>query len=76
MLLGCCRKEGSPDVEGLLGKARCLEKRHNFSGALELINKAIITFPELIPALIEKMKIQLELQDWEQMADTAIRFIN
>ncbi len=57
----------------MLGKARCLEIRHNFSGALELINRAIITYPDLLPALIEKMKIQLELQDWEQMTDTALR---
>ncbi len=66
-------QEGAPDVEALLGKARCLELRHNFSGALELINRAIITYPELLPALVEKMKIQLQLQDWEQMVDTALR---
>ena len=32
-------------------------------------------YPEFEPALVEKMKIQLALQDWEQTIDVAQRFI-
>ena len=33
-----------------------------------------MTYPEFEPALVEKMKIQLALQDWEQTMDVAQRF--
>jgi tetratricopeptide repeat protein 21B len=34
-----------------------------------------VSYPEFEPALVEKMKIQLALQDWEQTMDVAQRYI-
>ena len=60
-------------MDGLFGKARYFEMRRNYSGALELISRAIVAFPNFTPALVEKMRIQLCLQDWEQTVDNAQR---
>lgn len=70
----CVRMEGSRDINALLGKAKYLEMRHNFTGALEQINQLIVTYPGFMPALIEKMKLQLNLQDWDQAIETAQRY--
>ncbi len=37
------------------------------------MNLAVVAFPQFVPALIEKMKIQMALQDWEQTVETAHR---
>ncbi|KAJ8306896.1 hypothetical protein KUTeg_014980 [Tegillarca granosa] len=68
--------EGSRDIDALFGKAKYLEMRHNYSGALELVNQVIVGYPTFIPALVEKMKLQLALQDWEQTIETAQRALN
>ncbi|XP_006201152.2 tetratricopeptide repeat protein 21B [Vicugna pacos] len=63
------------DIFALLGKARCLEMRQNYSGALETVNQIIMNFPSFLPAFVEKMKLQLALQDWDQTVETAQRLI-
>ncbi|XP_071943351.1 tetratricopeptide repeat protein 21B-like [Antedon mediterranea] len=68
--------KNSKELEALLGKTRFLVMRHNFSGALEVINQAVVAFPGCIPALIEKMRVQLAQGDWEQALDTANRALN
>ncbi|XP_061734928.1 tetratricopeptide repeat protein 21B isoform X2 [Nerophis ophidion] len=67
-------KEG-PDVFALLGKAQYYEYRQNYSGALEVVNKVIAIYPGFLPALIKKMKLFLNLQDWEQSIETAVRLL-
>ncbi len=62
------------DIDALFGKAKYNEMRRNFSGALDVISQAIVAVPNFLPALIEKMKLQLALQDWEQTVETAHRF--
>ncbi|NXA46707.1 TT21B protein, partial [Nothocercus julius] len=63
------------DVFALLGKAQYFEVRHNYSGALETVNQIIANFPNFLPALVKKMKLQLALQDWEQAFETAHRLL-
>ena len=65
--------EGSRDIDGLLGKGKYLEMRHNFSGALDMVNQVIVAHPSFPGALVEKMKLQLALQDWDQTIETAQR---
>ncbi|XP_071507875.1 tetratricopeptide repeat protein 21B-like [Diadema antillarum] len=62
-------------ISALLGKARYMGMRHNYSGALELVNQAVVSYPGFMPALIEKMRLQLALQDWEQTVELAQRAI-
>lgn len=50
------------------------EVRQNYSGALETVNQVIVSFPSFTPALVKKMKLLLNLQDWEQTVDAAQRY--
>uniref|UniRef100_A0AAV2JXT5 Tetratricopeptide repeat protein 21B n=1 Tax=Knipowitschia caucasica TaxID=637954 RepID=A0AAV2JXT5_KNICA len=61
------------DIFGLMGKAQYLEYRQNYSGALEMVNQIIVSYPTFLPALTKKMKLLLSLQDWEQTVDAAHR---
>ncbi|XP_008299372.1 tetratricopeptide repeat protein 21B [Stegastes partitus] len=63
------------DVFGLMGKAKYYEYRQNYSGALEIVNQVIVSFPGFLPALVKKMKLLLSLQDWEQTIDAAHRLL-
>uniref|UniRef100_S4RS46 Tetratricopeptide repeat domain 21B n=1 Tax=Petromyzon marinus TaxID=7757 RepID=S4RS46_PETMA len=63
------------DAFALMGKAKYFELKHNYSGALEVINQAIVAFPSFLPALVEKMRLQLALQDWEQTLETGQRIL-
>ncbi|KAF3843060.1 hypothetical protein F7725_001909 [Dissostichus mawsoni] len=63
------------DVFALMGKAQYYEYRQNYSGALEMVNQVIVSFPGFSPALIKKMKLLLSLQDWEQTIDAAHRLL-
>ena len=64
---------GTKDLDALFGKAKYQEMRRNFSGALELVNQAVVIFPNYLPSLIEKMKLQLALRNWEECVDAARR---
>ncbi|XP_058478817.1 tetratricopeptide repeat protein 21B [Solea solea] len=63
------------DVFALMGKAQYYEYRQNYSGALEMVNQVIVSFPEFVPALVKKMKLLLCLQDWEQTIEAAHRLL-
>lgn len=60
----------------ILGKAKVLEKNGSFIAGVEQLNQAVVMFPRFLPALIEKMRLQACLKDWEQVIDTAFRALN
>lgn len=60
-------------IDALFGKARFYLQRHNFSHSLEVMNQAVAGYPRFLPALVEKMKVQLALLDWDQAMETAHR---
>ncbi|XP_063424970.1 tetratricopeptide repeat protein 21B-like [Mytilus trossulus] len=68
--------DGSRDIDALFGKAKYYEMRHNFTGALDLVNQVIVNYPAFLPALVEKMRLQLALQDWDQSIETAQRALD
>ena len=47
----------------------------HFDEAIELLNQLIVVYQNFSPPLVEKMKVQLCLQDWDQADETANRFI-
>ncbi|CAH8634107.1 unnamed protein product [Dicrocoelium dendriticum] len=57
----------------LMAKARYFQLFNSCVPALELMNVTIVKFPKFIPALIEKMHLQIILNDWEQAMDAAQR---
>ena len=48
--------------------------RSNFSQALEYVNRVLAIKSDYLPAILENMKLQLCMQDWEQCEDVAQRF--
>ena len=72
-----CEYTHRPDqpklAESLFGKARFYVQRYNFTHALEVLNQIVAGYPGFLPGLVEKMKVQLALQDWEQAVETAQR---
>lgn len=60
-------------VDTLFGECQFYYQRHNFSHALEQANLAVASYPRFLPALVEKMRVQLALQDWDQAVETAQR---
>ena len=68
------RPEQPKLVEGLFGKAKFYLNRYNFSHSLDVLNQAVAAYQGFLPALLEKMKVQLALQDWEQAVETAHRW--
>ena len=62
-------------MDALLGKARFFLNHFNFSSSLEVLNQAVASYPDFLPALVEKMKAQLALQDWDQAVETAHRYM-
>ena len=67
------RLEGMKDIDAILGKARYQQNRRNFSGALELVNQLIVAYSGFVPGVIEKMKVLLALQNWDEALDAANR---
>jgi tetratricopeptide repeat protein 21B len=60
-------------IDALLGHSHYLMNRHNFSGALDVLNEAIVTYQNFLPAFLEKMKVQVAMREWEQAVETAQR---
>ncbi|KAK3569226.1 hypothetical protein QTP86_026513 [Hemibagrus guttatus] len=63
------------NIFALMGKVQYNEVRQNYSGALETVNQVIVSYPSFTPALVKKMKLLLNLQDWEQTVDAAQRLL-
>ncbi|KAM4028837.1 tetratricopeptide repeat protein 21A isoform 2-T2 [Anomaloglossus baeobatrachus] len=66
---------GNKDLFGIVGKAECLMMQKNYSGALEMINQTIVSFPKFTAALTLKMKYVLAMQDWDQSLEIAQRLL-
>ncbi|CAI9719675.1 repeat 21B-like [Octopus vulgaris] len=63
--------DGAGEVNAFLGLIRCFMARCSFNKALEIANQLIVGRSDFLPALEEKMKIQLALKDWDQSVETA-----
>ncbi|PVD35924.1 hypothetical protein C0Q70_02893 [Pomacea canaliculata] len=69
-------KDGSRNIDALFGKAKFFELKHNYSGALELVNQVVVNYQNFLPAFVEKMKLQLALQDWDNTLEAAQRALD
>lgn len=59
--------------DAAFGYAKYREMRSNFSQALEYVNRVLAVKSDYLPAVLENMKLQLCMQDWEQCEDVAQR---
>ncbi|KAF6773261.1 hypothetical protein AHF37_06976 [Paragonimus kellicotti] len=70
---GCVSDDERMNVECQMGKARYFQWSRAYMPAMDVVNIVIVNFPKYIPALIEKMRLQLMLKDWDQAIDVAQR---
>jgi len=68
-----CRQSGVKNLDAMFGKSHCAMLEHNYGLALDIMNQAVVMVSNYLPAIIEKMKVQLAMNDWEQVVDTAHR---
>ncbi|CAL8141155.1 unnamed protein product [Orchesella dallaii] len=68
-------RENRKHLDALLGISAYYGLCHQFETALEKLNFALAVVPNWIPALTEKMKTVLSLQDWDQAVDIANRIL-
>ena len=69
-------KTNNRNIEAIFGKAKYYELCGHFDEAIELLNQLIVVYNNFPPPLVEKMKVQLCLQDWEQADETANRILS
>jgi len=68
--------EGVKSPDALFGKAKYLELRRSYEQALDVMSRAVVSYSNFLPGFIEKMKLQLALNDWDQTIDTARRALD
>lgn len=66
---------GKRNIDAVFGKVRFQELQNDFEGAIGLLNQLVVRFPAFSPPLVEKMKNQLTLLDWDQAVETASRIL-
>lgn len=68
-------KTNNRNIEALFGKAKYFELSANYEEAKDVLSSLIVSYGKFAPPLIEKSKVELALQDWEQAEDTVNRII-
>lgn len=60
-------------LDALLGLSKYLETCHDFFTSMDKQNQILAILPNWVPAIVEKMKVSLSTQDWDQATDLALR---
>lgn len=61
------------NLDGIIGISELYLRNDNFSEALNIINKSVVQFPSNDLPLIQKLRIQFGMYDWDQVIDTINR---
>ena len=69
-------KTNNRNIEAIFGKAKYYSVCGEFDEAIELLNQLIVVYQSFSPPLVEKMKVQLSLQDWDQADETVNRILS
>ena len=69
-------KTNNRNIEAIFGKAKFYSVMGQFDEAIELLNQLIVVYQNFSPPLVEKMKVQLCLQDWDQADETVNRILS
>lgn len=60
----------------MFGIAKAKESTGGFIAALECVNRVLVSSPNYLCGVIEKMKLQLSTQDWDQCLEVAQRALS
>ena len=61
------------DPECTIAKAITLSRLKTYQKALDLLDELAITYPNLLPIYIEKIKINVEISNWEQVLELSTK---
>ncbi|XP_069186237.1 tetratricopeptide repeat protein 21B isoform X2 [Procambarus clarkii] len=62
-------------MDALFGKAKNFENRNSHKEAIETLNLLVVAYPGFTAPLVEKMKVNLSEQDWDQCLESANRVL-
>lgn len=62
--------------DAMLGMSKCKELMNQFTEALNCVNKVLVNNPNLVGVVVEKMKLQLCSQDWDQCNEVSLRALS
>lgn len=62
-------------MQALLGKTRCLEKKGQYSAAVEVINEVVVRHPWFLLALNQKARLLIALGSWEPAMEACKRLL-
>lgn len=62
-------RNGKKSLEAMLGKVKVFEKAKKYESAIQLLSEAAVCYPNFRPALIEKSKIHIANNEWDQALD-------
>jgi len=68
-------RTGKKDLEALMGKAFFHRSMSQYEESLQLLDQAIVAYSWFVPALVEKAKLLVLLQRWDQALETAERVL-
>jgi len=57
-------------LEGLFGLSKVCQKKKKYSEALDAINEIIVYYEDNLTVQIEKAKILMIINDWDQTLET------
>eukprot|EP01006_Ploeotia_vitrea_P056869 TRINITY_DN68132_c2_g2_i2.p1 TRINITY_DN68132_c2_g2~~TRINITY_DN68132_c2_g2_i2.p1 ORF type:complete len:1314 (+),score=179.62 TRINITY_DN68132_c2_g2_i2:92-4033(+) len=63
------------EIEALMGKAAYLEHKRQYVPALEIINRIVAQTRDFTPALVQKAKVLIKSQDWDQAVEICQRIL-
>ena len=62
-------KAGKKSLDAMLGKSKVFEKGKKYEQALQVLSEASVMFPNSMPVVIEKSKIHMINNEWDQALD-------
>ena len=62
--------DGKKSLEALLGKAKVLEKAKKYEMGITVLSEACVVFPNFKPAHVEKAKLHILNNEWDQAIDS------
>lgn len=61
-------------MDALFGKAKLYENRSNYKESMDTLNLLVVAYPGFTGPLVEKAKVNLSEQDWDQCLESANRW--
>ncbi|KAG2375069.1 hypothetical protein C9374_010073 [Naegleria lovaniensis] len=72
-LFDACIKADPRNLDAMMGKAKNAEKQRKIQQAIDICSQISLSFQNFSPAQVEKCLLLIQLDDWDQCRETALR---